>query len=146
MPATEVYLDTSVLVACFAPEPLSAVANRFVSGVEAPCLSPLTDVEFQSALARKVRARAMPPGEARAAAAQYEQQRAAGVFRQLAVTPSAWQRALGLVREGLAALATLDAVHLAVALEAGCVLVTADVELAEAAKAYRAPVKLLRPR
>ena len=39
------------------PESLSAKAEKIITGSEMPVISPLTEVEFASALARKVRER-----------------------------------------------------------------------------------------
>ena len=52
-----IYLDTSVLVAYYCPEPLSRAAERAARAEVAPSISDLCEVEFASALARKVRAR-----------------------------------------------------------------------------------------
>lgn len=50
-----VYIDTSVLVAYYCPEPLSEAAEQSVRGADFPAISLLTEVEFCSALAIKVR-------------------------------------------------------------------------------------------
>jgi predicted nucleic acid-binding protein len=51
------YLDTSVLVAYYCPEPLSAVAETVILKARQLAVSALTEVELVSALARKIRER-----------------------------------------------------------------------------------------
>lgn len=50
-----VYVDTSVLVAYYCPEPLSVAVQQFLIEQPKPAISSLTEVELFSALARKVR-------------------------------------------------------------------------------------------
>ena len=49
------YIDTSVLVAYFCPEPLSEKAEEFLIGHPQPGISALSEVELFSAVSRKVR-------------------------------------------------------------------------------------------
>ena len=49
------YIDTSVLVAYYCPEPMSEIVERFLQRLEYPVISTLTEVEFASAIAGKVR-------------------------------------------------------------------------------------------
>lgn len=49
------YLDTSVLVAYYCPEPLSEQVQNFLSQNIKPAVSFLTQVELFSAVAKKVR-------------------------------------------------------------------------------------------
>ncbi|OQW96592.1 MAG: hypothetical protein BWK74_08165, partial [Desulfobacteraceae bacterium A6] len=49
------YIDTSVLVAYYFPEPLSDKVESFLTTCMQPAISRLTEVEFYSALARKIR-------------------------------------------------------------------------------------------
>lgn len=62
------YIDTSVLVAYYLPEPLS---ERALLRGGTPSISPLVELEFASVLGRKVRARDLAPTAARAALEQY---------------------------------------------------------------------------
>jgi predicted nucleic acid-binding protein len=55
------YLDTSVLVAYYCPEPISETAEMLILRSERPCISSLTEVEFASALSRKVREMNLSP-------------------------------------------------------------------------------------
>jgi predicted nucleic acid-binding protein len=49
-----VYLDTSILVAYYYPEPISALVEKFVRALSRPRICMLTEVEFAFALAKKV--------------------------------------------------------------------------------------------
>ena len=49
------YIDTSLLVPYYCPEALSQVAERTLRSDSSPTVRHLIDVEFFSALARKVR-------------------------------------------------------------------------------------------
>ena len=49
------YIDTSVLVAYYCPEPLSNAAERAIRQADRPTISALVEVEFCSALAIKMR-------------------------------------------------------------------------------------------
>jgi uncharacterized protein len=49
------YLDTSVIVAYYCPEPLSEKAEALITAHAQPALSTLTEVEVFSAISRKIR-------------------------------------------------------------------------------------------
>ena len=51
------YLDTSVVAAYYIPEKKSAKVEKFLSGLDTAAISSLTEVEFHSAVARRVRMR-----------------------------------------------------------------------------------------
>ena len=55
MPADSAYVDTSVLGAYYCPGPLSSAAEAALVRLQEPCISPLTEVEFASLIARKRR-------------------------------------------------------------------------------------------
>ena len=57
-----IYIDTSVLVACYCPEPLSERAQRALAQEDERAISSLVELEFVSALARKVRTHEMRRG------------------------------------------------------------------------------------
>jgi predicted nucleic acid-binding protein len=49
------YIDTSVLVAYYCPEPFADKAEEFLAKIDKPNISALTEVELFSALSRKLR-------------------------------------------------------------------------------------------
>ena len=138
------YLDTSVLVAYYLPEPLSERAERVLLDGGTPSISPLVDLEFASVLARKVRARELAPAAARAALEQFRAHQDEGLYRRLEIGAAHYEQARRWVEAFRLPLRTLDALHLSVAAGANAALLTADAQLARAARALRLPCRLLR--
>jgi predicted nucleic acid-binding protein len=108
-------------------------------------ISSLVELEFASVLARKVRTRELARGAARAALAQFRDHERAGLYRVLQVEGAHYARARRWMESFRAPLRTLDALHLAAAARFGCALLTADVQLARAARLLRVRRRLLRP-
>ena len=54
-----VYVDTSVLVAYYCPEPLSEKVEIFLTTHTKPIISALTEIELFSAVSKKVRTKEM---------------------------------------------------------------------------------------
>jgi len=79
------YIDTSVLVAYYLPEPLSGSAERNLRRGGTPAISPLVEVEFASVLARKVRTRELALATARAALEQFRAHLEEGLYRRLEI-------------------------------------------------------------
>ena len=55
------YIDTSVLIAYYCPEPISETAEKLILSSKRPCISSLTEVELASALSRNVREKNLSP-------------------------------------------------------------------------------------
>lgn len=136
------YIDTSVLVAYYCPEERSEAAQRAVHDGQ-PHISALTEVEFCSAVATKVRTGEMPATEADRVLAMFEQHVAAGGYRMLPLGPGQFSLARQWIGRRAVPLRTLDALHLAVAASASVPLVTADAVLARAAECFRVDCQLL---
>jgi predicted nucleic acid-binding protein len=66
-----VYIDTSVLVAYYCPEPLSENAETFITAQSELTISALTEIEMFSALSRKVQEKAMDRHDAGRVAAKF---------------------------------------------------------------------------
>ncbi len=103
------YIDTSVLVAYYLPEPLSARAERALLSGGTPAISPLVEIEFASVLARKVRARELAPTAARAALEQFRAHREEGLYRRLEIGDAHYEQARRWVEALRAPLRTIDA-------------------------------------
>jgi uncharacterized protein len=136
------YLDTSAFVKLFVDEPESDALNAELSAVGAVVLSDLTMTELASALARRVREQVLTIVEARRLYGHAEQVVAS--CRLVESTPPVQRRAARLLLTSKhVPLRTLDAIHLALAIEADvATLVTFDPRLREAAGAqglYTAP-------
>jgi predicted nucleic acid-binding protein len=138
------YIDTSVLVAYYLPEPLSARAERELLSAGMPSISPLVELEFASVLARKVRARELAPTAARSALDQFRAHREQGLYRRLEIDAACYERARRWMEALRPPLRTLDALHLSVAAGAGDTLLTADKQLERAARALHLPCRLLQ--
>ena len=130
------YLDTSVLVAFYLPEPMSAKVQERCSAMEALVVSGLSEVEFHSALARRVRMNELSKDDALRVFSLFKLHLDEGFYRMIGLEP----RDFALARDWLATfrapLRTLDALHLAVAFSNRLSLVTADRVLAKSAKTF----------
>ncbi|OGT79759.1 MAG: hypothetical protein A3H91_06275 [Gammaproteobacteria bacterium RIFCSPLOWO2_02_FULL_61_13] len=138
------YLDTSVLVAYYLPEPLSEQVERVLLRGDTPSISALVGLEFASVLARKVRARELAPGAARAAIEAFRTHQEDGLYRNIEIGAAHYEQARRWVEAFSPPLRTLDALHLSVAALDAAALLTADAQLARAARALRLPCRLLR--
>ena len=138
------YIDTSVLGAYYCPEPLSEVAERALRRVKAPVISVLSEVEFASLISRKQRLRELTPRQAAQINSLFAVHVAEGFYRRIDVTSDHFALARRLVGLTTSALSTLDALHLAIAMNASLDLITADSGLARAAKYHKNFVQLLK--
>lgn len=144
MAAESAYVDTSVLGAYYCPEALSDAAEAALLRLKEPCISPLTEVEFASLITRKRRLRELNEREAAEVLRLFGQHVADGHYRRLSLGAEHFLRARDLLVSMTSALTTLDALHLSVALSAGLPLLTADRELARAARRHDASTTLVK--
>jgi len=114
-----VYLDTSVVLPLFLPQPESLAVEAWFNGLpEIPVSSDWMLTEFFSAVSIKVRQGALRETHARAVAKAFDEFAGAGV-RLLPVSRAAFAAAGRLVRDHKHGLRAGDALHLAVAKEIG---------------------------
>jgi predicted nucleic acid-binding protein len=144
MPAESAYVDTSVLGAYYCPEPLSHAAEAALLRLQEPCISPLTEVEFVSLIARKRRLRELSEREAGEVLRLFGQHVADGYYRRLSLGAEHFLRARDLIASMTSAFGTLDALHLSVTLSAGIPLLTADRDFARAARLHDAAATLIK--
>lgn len=144
MPADTAYVDTSVLGAYYCPESLSGAAEAAVLGLRDPCISPLTEVEFASLVARKRRLKELGVREATEVLRLFGQHVSEGCNRRLPLGTDHFFRARDLISSMASALSTLDALHLSVALSAGIPLLKADRDFARAARRHDASATLVK--
>jgi predicted nucleic acid-binding protein len=137
------YVDTSVLAACYLPEPKSAAANRLVAGLDAPAISALTEVELCSVLSRRVREKELSLGDGQRVLALFRSHIAGGFFRLLPLDGRDFRQARDWLSRFSTSLRTLDALHLAVAVSNGLTLITADRPFARAARKLGATVTVI---
>ncbi len=163
-----VYVDTSVLIAYYWPESLSSAAQSEIRKAEGPAISPLSEVEFHSALALKKRMKEMDEESARRILSAFRVHRADGVYRMVPIeareyvlscewllmnwpasassysyTSRAVVRAANVLGTFRTSLRALDALHLAAAFSNGLTLVTADRILAESARHFGVKHRLI---
>lgn len=138
------YLDTSVLGAYYCPEPLSSAIDEVLRKFEAPIISMLSEVEFCSLIAKKQRNRELNERQAHEVLELFANHVAEGFYRRVAMTHEHFSRARQLLTSRGVILYTLDALHLAVALAESVPLVTADKQLASAARRHKCKTVLLQ--
>jgi uncharacterized protein len=135
--AEPIYLDASALIKLFVPEPESDALNTSLLGAEDVVVSELALTEVASAIGRRMREGIVSP-----AAARRLMRAAADVsasLRRVELTPPTHRRAERLLLTSRhQPLRALDALHLALALEAdAATFVSFDVRLTKAAAAHQ---------
>jgi len=136
-----VYLDTSVLVAYYYPEPISPFVEKFVRTLLRPGICLLTEVEFASALSRKVRENTLTPEDASRIERLFQSHVEEGLFRRLMIDADDYQRAKSWILQFAVPLRSLDAIHLAMAAKNRLKLASSDQRLCHAARHYGIDVK-----
>jgi predicted nucleic acid-binding protein len=137
------YVDTSVLVACYCPEPLSDAAARAVRRAGRPTVSPLVELEFCAAAAAKVRRGELGKDAARRMIALLRRHLSDGRYGIVPVGGREYGLARDWIGRFAASLRAADALHLAAASNNDLTLLTADKDLARAAEAFGASHKLI---
>ncbi len=138
------YVDNSVLTTYYTPEPLSAEVNELLSSPDIDAaISNLTQVEFFSMVAKKVRQQELEPVVARKVRQRFIAHLEAFLYARLPVKTAHFRLASDWLAQELPALATLDALHVAAACLDGRTLLTADQGQARAAMELGVEVELL---
>jgi uncharacterized protein len=139
------YLDTSILVPAYCREPLSTKVDVLLQQSSSLTISNLTEVEFYSALSRKVRQQQLTVDEAQQLTADFRADLAAGIYHRLPIEAIHYQTAETWISQFNTVLRTLDALHLATASTAQIRLVTGDIGLAQSAQILGIAVDLILP-
>jgi predicted nucleic acid-binding protein len=129
------YIDTSILAAYYCPETLSDRVQAFLTDQVKPAVSALTEVEFLSAVSRKVRTGELSRADGNRIASKFQSHLNQDLFTVCPIETLHWQMAGGWLRLFNTPLKTLDALHLAVASGNDLILLTSDHRLAVAADA-----------
>jgi uncharacterized protein len=141
--ALSAYLDASVLVALFTPEPFSARADAFLrSGQTPPFVSDFAAAEFASAIARRVRARDFRKHHARAVFSSFDAW-TRRTTQSVAISAADVQVAETFIRGLDLPLRTPDALHIAIAQRLGATLATFDEQMKTSATALGVSVAVL---
>jgi uncharacterized protein len=109
------YLDTSVLAACYHRERFSEEANGILALARRPAISPLVELEMASSLARKQRSGELSTATAYEIEDLFRAQLDGGMFTRLSLDREHFQWARQAMWRSTLPLATLDALHAAVA-------------------------------
>jgi uncharacterized protein len=144
MPADSAYIDTTVLGAYYCPEALSATAEIALRAIRVPVISLLSEVEFSSLISKKRRLKEINEPQAKAVLDLLATHVAEGSYRRISVTTEHFLKARQLLSASKIALHTLDALHLSLAITEKLPLMTADRDLAKAAKAHESAVILIK--
>ena len=128
------YLDTSVLAAYYCPEALSDKVEAFLAACERPVISSLTECELCSAVAGKIRSGDLDKGDADRLVAQFLSHIDGGYYTSLFPDAESFRLARNWLASWSTSLRTLDALHLAIARSENLIVVTADRQMAAAAR------------
>ena len=129
------YVDTSVLVAYYCPEPLSDKAEKFLTSHPQPAISALTDLELFSAVSRKVRERGISERDAKRILATFVSHTDNNFYSYLPVQQHHYRLARDWIYLFKWGLKSLDALHLAIASSERFTIVSADRNLIRSAEA-----------
>lgn len=138
------YVDTSLLVAYYCPEPMSEKAEIFLTSHSPLVISTLTELEMFSAVSRKVREKDLNRPAARRILAKFLSHLDGHFFACLPVATHHLRLARDWIGQLNTSLRSFDAVHLAVASLEGLTMVTADRDLADSAKVLSLDVTLIK--
>ena len=130
-----VYIDTSVLVAYYCPEPLSEKVETFLTAHTKPIISALTEIELFSAVSKKVRTKEMKRKDAGRVVARFLADIENGYYTYLPLEASHYRLARDWIGMFILPLRTLDALHLAISSSEGLDIITTDPGLFKSAKA-----------
>jgi predicted nucleic acid-binding protein len=131
-----IYLDSSVLIAYYCPEPISTRAESIIRGKLPVFISDLTEVEAMSAVARKVRIGELTAQDAAKVRNHFIAHLNEGIYRRTSLGAHHIMRAREILGSFTTPLRTLDALHLAMATSEKFRLITADETFAQAARKF----------
>jgi len=140
---SSVYVDTSVLLPVYVPEPLSHTAAERLAEAGEICISRLAEVEFYSALARKLRMREIDTEQARRIVDTFARHLHSGLYTTLRVSNDVFDLSRDYLKKFSSNLCTLDALPLACCANAKLTLITADKTLDECARQFDVASELL---
>jgi hypothetical protein len=130
-----IYVDTSVLVAYYCPEPLSEKVETFLTAHTKPTISALTEIELFSTVSKKVRTKEMKRKDAGRVIARFLADIENDYYTYLSLEASHYRLARDWIGMFILPLRTLDALHLALSSSEGLDIVTTDRGLFKSAKA-----------
>ncbi len=135
------YLDTSVLVALYIPEFKSSEIQSFVSGNGKTAISSLCEIEFSSAISRRVRMNEISRKDGSIIISQFQLHIKKRIFQTFPVTQAEYDLACNWIGNFETTLRFPDALHLAIAFSNRLELFTADTALAQSAEKLDIKIK-----
>ena len=138
-----IYLDTSVLVAYYVPEPLSALAQQRLLAASTVFVSELVQTEMVSALSLRLRIGDLSFAAVQQVTTLFASHLAQGLYVPLHLSSAVYRQAHAYITRYDLPLKAPDALHLAAAALERAQLVTADRQLAHNAQALGIAVELL---
>ena len=138
-----VYVDTSVLAAYYCPESMSDDVEAILVQLERPAISPLTEVELFSAIGRKIREKQLSQENGKRIIARFHAHIEQSIYTWIPLEERHFKTAGIWISQFTTPLRTLDALHLAVASIGNMTLLTADQQLASAARHFGIDLELL---
>ncbi len=138
------YVDTSVLVAYYCPEPLSEQAEAAITSQSRPAISALTELELFSAVARKVREDGINRQDGERILAKFLSHLDSGYYTRFLVEDRHYRLAKNWIGQFTTPLRSLDAIHLAIASLESSTMITSDEGLAKSAEVLAIDVIFLR--
>jgi len=139
------YLDTSVVVAYYVPEPLSARAQAIYSAQTGPAISELVELEFFAALSLRLRNLDLDRTQAERVATLFLSHLDGGWYTRIHLHAGHYLAARGFIARFDLPLKSPDALHLAVSAAERLPLITADQQLARNAESVGLEVELVMP-
>ena len=137
------YVDTTVLVAYYCPEPLSEKVEAFITAHTRPALSNLSELELFSAISRKIREGGLDRADGSRIVAKFLAHLDDLFYTKLIIEPHHYRLDRDWIGQFTTSLRSLDAIHLAVASSEGATLITADEGLAKSAVSLAVDAVLL---
>ena len=131
-----VYLDTSVLVAYYCPEAFSEKAEALIISYTCPAISSLIEVEFYSAISKKIRMEEMNREDGSRIIAKFLAHINDHFYTNLLIKSHHYLLARDWLWQFNSSLRSLDAIHLAIASSEGLTIITVDETLSKAAKIF----------
>jgi len=137
------YIDTSVLVAYYCPEPLSEKADITITSQSRPAISALAEIELFSAVSRKIRERGINRQDGGKIIAKFLSHLDSWYYTRLPIEERHYRLARDWIGQFATPLRSLDAIHLSVASLESATIITSDESLAKSAELLAVDVILL---
>lgn len=130
------YLDTGVLGSYFFPEIFSDETEQLLQSIPQLVISNLTEVEFYSLAAKKLRTGKLDEAQVRHVIMKFEAFLAANHFQRTTIESADYIRSKAYLAELQTNLRTLDALHIAAAERLELPLITSDKFQADGAEFF----------